>query len=374
MSYQDLLRRWQAEPTRTVFQLSDQPGWLGESILHAARTAHRLYPDLLAKYDLAAARKDPPAGLNDDLRARLSDLVGLAVTGWARILERAAWDFESRTGQLIPERGLTLATVMAGMKIPSRLWLRRIDDREQREEVAALIAEFERDGQLSKQLPAEQRIIASVRKIRVREVEFKQRREALLQELADQTEKVPATPTPDVLPFPTAQSLPNAGAAKFRLRTTDDLVDAPSIGPKTAARFAAIDVHTVADFLDADLNAMHRRLATAWITKDTLQTWRFQATLMCQLPSMLAREVQLLVGAGWTSIDVIARASTEQMIASVQLYADSHAGRRHLRGAEPPDGERLSEMIGDAAMAMVQQKRAEHRQAAPDPIAIRRVA
>jgi hypothetical protein len=147
------------------------------------------------------------------------------------------------------------------------------------------------------------------------------------------------------------------------LHVTDPLVDAPSIGKKTAARFAGIGIHTVGDFLKADEQMMTHRLDTRWITADTVHAWRCQTMLMCQLPSMLAREVQLLVGAGFTTTDALAKTDATTLRAAVEAYAATYSGRRYLRGAEPPTIDRLEVMIGDAAHAMIKLKRdnAMHR-------------
>ncbi|MEP0345665.1 DUF4332 domain-containing protein, partial [Rhodopirellula bahusiensis] len=141
------------------------------------------------------------------------------------------------------------------------------------------------------------------------------------------------------------------------------LADAPSIGKKTAARFAGIGIHTVGDFLKADEQTMTRRLDTRWITADTIHAWRCQTMLMCQLPSMLAREVQLLVGAGYTTTDALAKTDVATLQAAVETYAATYSGRRYLRGATPPTMDRLEIIIGDAAHAMIKLKRdnAMHR-------------
>ncbi len=55
-------------------------------------------------------------------------------------------------------------------------------------------------------------------------------------------------------------------ARQPRLALTDDLVDAPSIGPKTAKRFAAIGITTVEQFLNESPEQMETSLRTSWIT------------------------------------------------------------------------------------------------------------
>ena len=88
-------------------------GWLGEAILQGARFANRKYSQLLDDYDLDRGEKDPPAGLNAKLRASVAELFGLAITGWARVLERAAGDAEATRGNALPTASLSIPTILA---------------------------------------------------------------------------------------------------------------------------------------------------------------------------------------------------------------------------------------------------------------------
>ena len=65
---------------------------------------------------------------------------------------------------------------------------------------------------------------------------------------------------------------------------TDDLVDAPSIGPKTAKRFAKIGITTVAQFLEASPAAVADQLRTRWIKTETIVDWQEQARLVATVP------------------------------------------------------------------------------------------
>ncbi|WDQ18226.1 DUF4332 domain-containing protein [Rhodopirellula sp. P2] len=360
-NYADLFALWQQDPTRIVFQLSDQPGWLGEAILQSARLAHSHYQTLLDNFDLAASESDSKRGLNEVSRRIVSQLIGLSVTGLARIIERAAFDAEQRSGRPIPTAGLTLPTVLSTIRVPDRLWLRRITHQTERAKVQMLIDEFRRTGDVEQHLPSEVRVLQRVRVIYHREKEYRQAkaklaaaRESLL--AAEETERQSESTEANLLPFVSSE-------ANVRLQVTDPLVDAPSIGKKTAARFAGIGIHTVGDFLKADEAMMTRRLDTRWITAATLHAWRCQTMLMCQLPSMLAREVQLLVGAGYLTTDALAKTDATTLHAAVEAYAATYSGRRYLRGAESPTIDRLEVMIGDAAHAMIKLKRdnAMHR-------------
>ncbi len=64
------------------------------------------------------------------------------------------------------------------------------------------------------------------------------------------------------------------------------LVDAPSIGPKTAKRFAEIGIHNIDDFLSADANEMAQQLNTSWIKPELIEDWQDQAQLVCEVPAL----------------------------------------------------------------------------------------
>lgn len=168
-SYNRILQRWRDDDLRIVFQLSDGPEWLGEAILHGARFANRKYNRLLDHYDITAAATQAEDGLDDDSIDCLAELFGLAITGWARVLERAAADAEAVRRKQLPTAHLLLPTLLATSAAPARLACRWSDQRRDRWEVHQLIKEFFQTGTLRQYLPAEVDIVHRV--IRVHEDE-----------------------------------------------------------------------------------------------------------------------------------------------------------------------------------------------------------
>lgn len=368
-SYASLFMQWKSDPTRIVFQLSDGPGWLGDAILQSAHVAHQHYDTLLDHYDLKAGRRDPVSGLDSRLRGCLSQLIGLCVTGWARVLERAAHDAEQARDRPLPQQRTTLATVLAGIRVPKQVWLRRIEHRAEHRKVVGLIDEFEQTGIVSKFLPSEVRVLEKVRKVHDRERQFNQRllaktaqpRIRILEESVRQEETISQPETvSESVPMPSSNPtirVESPQSEPYRLHVEDDLVEAPSIGPKTASRFAAIGIHQVGDFLSEKPEDIAGRLATRWITAATVRTWQCQSILMCQLPGMLARETQMLVGAGYPTADKIARSKSDTIRADILPYAETVAGLRQLRGEQPPTLPRIEQWVDEAALALVRQKR-----------------
>ncbi len=175
-SYSALLAQWHDNSSRTVFQLSDRPGWLGEAILTAASIAHEHRDTLLGHFDLKSAQQHPETGLDEVSRDWLSQLIGLCITGWARVLERAAEDAERSCDRQLPRAGIKLATISAGLRTPTQLLARYLEHRLEQQKVVALIDEFARTGQVVRYLPSEQRVIEKVCRIYTREREYQRRR------------------------------------------------------------------------------------------------------------------------------------------------------------------------------------------------------
>ena len=154
-SYDDILRLWIEDDLRIVFQLSDHPGWLGDAILHNARYAHRQYNRVVNDFDLEASVKRPERGLNDQALSTLSGLFGLSITGWARVLERAAHDAEALKRRPLRVPHLMPSYLSATLRVPTKAWYNRIESNIQQIEIEQLVAEYDRQGKLVRYLPPE---------------------------------------------------------------------------------------------------------------------------------------------------------------------------------------------------------------------------
>ncbi len=365
-SYDEILQLWRDDQTRTVFNLSGKTGWLGEAILHGARFANRSYDPLLDTYDLDRARLHPPDGLGVVARRALSELFGLAITGWARVLERAARDAESSTGRPIKKCVLSKSTASAAMRIPTQLRRKRIEHRAEQEAVSRLVSEFQRSGKLIHNLPIEVDIVHRVIKVyddereskknrlsRRRKIESVEADSVTSQPTADTRNDYPATipfaPRRRVAPLPMqAPARPSSIAKPYRLSLDQSLINAPSMGKKTAERFTSIGVHSVGDFLNQSAPQMANALLTYWITADTITQWQWQAKLMCEVPGLLARECQLIAGSGYHSAAMIATCDPEILHREVSTFSQTSTGRRYLRGADLPKLSDVQRWIADA--------------------------
>ena len=345
-SYRSIMKLWNDSEMRIVFDFTDEPGWLGEAILHGARHANQFYFPLMDTYDLGRGRRKPQQGLSLIANQALAELFGLAITGWARVIDRAATEAEVHGQKPLPSPSTSLGMVLATTRVPLGLWMRKIEHGRERKAVEALIQEFDETGALKKNLPAEVDIVHRVVRVYADEKVWKKRREQLK---SDQTEIT-------VLPFPVggtaskrAQSQRDLSHARlaqeavpFRLTLDAPLVDAPSIGPRTADRFTAIGIQSVKQFLDATPKEMSESLCTRWINPSILKLWQWQATVMCEVPGLSALAAQLLAGGGYQTRESVAACDPADLHETLAQYAMTSAGRRYLRGQTPPE---LSEVI-----------------------------
>jgi hypothetical protein len=165
-----------------------------------------------------------------------------------------------------------------------------------------------------------------------------------------------SSPTP---PAPHASaSAGNKGASdksdfKFHLSTDMELEAAPSIGPKTADRFAAHGIKTVEDFLTCDVEAVSRKLGAGHFDSDTLREWQDQASLMCDVPNLRGHDSQILTGIGIRNGEELARANARDLFEMVEEFCQTSAGQRILRSSKKPD-------LAEVGSWIVSAKRVRH--------------
>jgi hypothetical protein len=392
-SYDRILKLWTEDNLRLVFQLGDGDGWLGQAIFKGARFANRSYKRLVESYDIDLGTANPEAGLNQESLQTFAELFGLAITGLARIIERAAGEAETRCGVKLPTVGLTMPALLATLQIPEQWWLRRISNCIERAAIEALMAEYRETGVVKKNIPDEVYVKQRVMEVRAREMAWSTRQRARELAIASASQGLPseiiaqpqtggpASTLESIAAIPAVESGPtgpltNAAAAseeqaivsilfpttaktvkaadptvdiRHRLDRRDELSHAPSIGPKTAAAFADINVFSVGEFLDAPAASLARRLDKHWITSRVVGDWQAQAALMCQVPGLLSRDVQMLVGVNIRTAESLAAADAKTLVAMMKRCAITPDGRRWLRGASPADVFQVERWIADAA-------------------------
>lgn len=392
-SYDEILSRWRDDRFRIVFRLSSRPDWLASAVIRGAELAHRSYETLVSTYDLDAARKDPRRGLSEPAIESLAELFGVAIIGWARVLDRTASEAENH----LPQVSLLPSTILATIKVPHAWILRRIALNQERQAVAELLDHYRLHGDLGVHTPDEVRLIRKVLDIRKMEQSRKANPAAEITDVRVQDRTAPTTAEfilenapphsssgllrvigsdHDSEDYAIEQSNnpkakhgvefgvsdqqeiqePASALLKFGRRHSSitlasPIVDAPSIGPKTAARFERIGITNISQFLGSSPEQMVAQLRVRWIGVEQIADWQAQTRLMMSLPMLRVRDAQLLVGAGVRAIYTLGNLRPDQLHGKVLRYASTPAGKRSLRGATSPSVDEVASWIQDAKSA-----------------------
>ena len=127
------------------------------------------------------------------------------------------------------------------------------------------------------------------------------------------------------------------------------MVDAPSIGPKTAERFHAIGVKTLAELLDVDSASAAQQIGYRRINADLIRDWQLQTTLVCRIPNLRGHDAQILVACDVTTVEALAEMEVDTLLGQVTEFLTTSEGKRVLRNAKSPDLEEVSNWVRWAA-------------------------
>ncbi len=154
-SYERIYREWREQDLEIVVGLSDHPAWLGSLMMRTAHHAHQRADWLVRRYQFSDGVRSPNDGLDHSAVSCLAELFGLAITSWARVIDRAATEAENEIGYEFPKCKPFWALPGAALRTPGQCWQRHT--RAARESIAikALAEQYFRTGRLTTTLPDE---------------------------------------------------------------------------------------------------------------------------------------------------------------------------------------------------------------------------
>ncbi len=159
----DALKAIANADARREIAIPDADNWLERLICEAANAANAHYEKLIAHYDINRGVVDPPSGLDDVARRIVGELIGCASALFATILQHAITASKATP----PDVNLTLDTVLATLKIPAKLLLKRIADTGERRLIERMYDELKATGTVEENLPADDRMVRDLHKAEV---------------------------------------------------------------------------------------------------------------------------------------------------------------------------------------------------------------
>ncbi len=318
--------------------------WLALLIIDGATLAHQSYDILIDHYDPVRGRRNASAGMDTECRETVAHLLGRCIKALAWTMDRAIRE----AAVVPPNRSVSAATVLSGLSTPLFWITRRMSSREDRRMVREIVRELKETGRVIEALPTDDRQIRSAHATEVLGTSEK--------ELGRQRVRRPGTQYRIATPEEQRekrfrnrrvhqQSTPVKKSATPRLTPNDDIVDAPSIGPRTADRLRRIGIHTVADLLKANAAEAESTLQQDWITQEVFVAWQQQAALVCEIPNLRGIDAQLLVGAGISDTSDLRSADAQSVLELLTHFAATSQGERILRSSRLPDQQRVAEWV-----------------------------
>jgi predicted flap endonuclease-1-like 5' DNA nuclease len=413
-SYDTLRARGEDRFGRIGIAVPSGPKWLSEFVCDNAEFSHRYYEKLIGHYDIHIGATRPTEGLDDIAKDVVAELLIYAATAFGKVLDRAIAESGVAAPDVTLTSETFLAMTQIPRKFIEKRLANEEDRKlvaaiyDELRATGRVENALPEDDRVIRDLHAAEVLAPKLaereaqRAVRVdggdnTALELAVAKSAnAAQAVTEPPPAIPQATTPPPVPRfdvassdlpsiaariaplaparPRATTLPSPrpreegegegapqhmssqpAAHNDRIRSylaeSDDLEAAPSIGPKTAERFAAIGVATVGDFLKRDAGDMATALDDPHMDAETLAEWQDQARLVMTVRGLRGTHAQLLVGAGYKTAKDVAEADPLALSAGVLKYAMTSAGKRVLREGRPPDIEKIKSWVEFAKQA-----------------------
>ena len=357
--YSEIYQLWRSSRMTVIFQLSNRVSWLGESMLHGSQYANRKFGSLLDQYDLMSAIEDPRTGLCSEAKNSLAELFGLAITGWARVLERAAQEAECDRKKKVPFHLVLPSMLTSTCRAPFGLMQQYLDSRRQHKEILSMIDEYTTEGKLVHKIPAEIDIVHRVADIYQSEKEWRPTK-------LNCDTKVAVDWTDHACQSDRKSRVEDADSPQqiAELSAIDSVFAAPFICPDAAQRMVEVGVKRLGDFLHDSPCELAERMKLDGITTQILTHWQSQVALMVKVKGLGEHAAMLLVAAGYTSAESIAVAQRKSIHRAVRkAVADQGVEVFQHKGLDTQWYPRSSEINSWIALVSAHVEFAQHKSA-----------
>lgn len=434
----------------------DGDDWLGDLIRAGAVSANQHYFPIIEHYNLEAGVKDPPAGLDQEIKDRVAKQIGMCAVSIARVFDRLFLDAKIEP----PDVSVTLEGILATLQVPIHYVTKKLSDLKERAVVEAIYQEVQQCGKAVVTLPEDERTVRKLHAQEVLKTPLKELdaekpiatgtehgkgagarwrlslpvawesgnamsqllnpkkllarwpKKATVEALSTDTtppsepetkpsvrssstpvtdlpptpkpvppkpvppppvtpaysarvdqpaaatppppkrpETVATPPKPPTAPHDAEPAETNEGNKRFYLERSAHVVDAPSIGHKTAKRLEAIGVTTVDDLLEMSAEEIAKKLKLSHVDARKVREWQAQAALVCRVPGLRGHDAQILVGVGVNEPEELAELKGRDLLAQVEPFCDTSEGERILRGGAKPDLKEVMDWIRSARQA-----------------------
>ncbi len=113
------------------------------------------------------------------------------------------------------------------------------------------------------------------------------------------------------------------GGPRYFLTSDSPIVDAPSIGPKTARMLNRAGVQTVMHLLQRSPAELAETIADRSVPAEMITAWQQQSRLMCEIPELRGHDAQLLVACDSRTVEALATANAFELQALLEKFARS---------------------------------------------------